>query len=483
LRSKSDGLSRRAIFLYENRFVLTFQSMSVNRFLFVIFPGFSHLAMAMPVAHVLRRQGHTVAFASNNTLREIIEGEGFQFFEAGTPDMSQERLYEQTSGLEALYGLDMNNEHWERLFIPLAETMTEDLLWIVAEFRPDALFADATAYGMPIVAARTGVLWASYTAGLFLQDSRDLPPIGPGLPPPRNESERQMYQRWKSPSPQSRHSSALDKVNGWNAALNRIRAKHGLDLIKNPVSDTSQFLTVSFVDESFDYPRSDLPPYVHFVGPSLWSWSKGGELPEPLKKSPKTRPIIFITLGTVFGGFSQALDTCVEALKDIDAQVVLTIGRFSDPARHKHLPDNFIVERFIPSHLILPITDLVIYHGGFGTTMSALAQGIPLVCFPISSDSPELAQRVQEAGAGLRLDNPLAGENIKTALTPEKLRAATLEVLGNRSYRDNAERLRDCFRQHDGPAETARLLAELVATARPVLRQRDYWTRGGSNDG
>ena len=453
--------------------------MSTRRFLFVIFPGFSHLALAMPVAYRLRQEGHTVAFATNNTLGEIIESEGFEFFEAGTPDLSEERLYEQ-SGLEGLYGFDLTNEMWERLFIPMAETMTEDLLGIVPEFRPDALFADATAYGVPVVAALTRVLWASFTSGLFIHDSRDLPPIGPGLPLPRNEREREMYQRWKQPPLGSSNSAAFEKVSRWNGALNQIRATHGLELIENPVSDCSQSLTVSFVDESFDYPRSDLPPYVHFVGPSLWSWSNGGSLPEPLKNSPKTRPIVYVTLGTVFGGFRQALEICVEALKDVDAQIVITTGRFTDPGAHGRLPENFIVERFIPNGLILPIADLVICHAGFVTTMGALGYGVPLVCLPIAADNPEVAQRVQEARAGLRLDNVRAGESIKTALTPERLRAATLEVLGNRSYRDNAQRLRNNFQQHDGPAEAARLLLELVATEQPVLRERNYWTQGGT---
>ena len=453
--------------------------MSISRFLFAIFPGFSHLALAMPVAHRLREQGHAVAFATNDTLREIIESEGFEFFEAGSPGLSEERLYLE-GGLDGLYGIDLNNEMWERLFIPLAETMTEDLLNIVPRFRPDALFADATVYGMPVVAALTGVPWASYTPGLYMNDSCDLPPVGPGLPPPRSERERQMYQQWKASSTQSSHSSALEKVEGWNWGLNRLRTKHGLELLDNPASDLSRSLTVSFVDESFDYPRSDLPPYVHFVGPSLWNWSNGGSLPEPLKKRSKTRPIIYVTLGTVFGGVRHAFDTCVEALKEINAQIVVTTGRFGDPASNRQLPENFIVERFIPNNLILPMADLVVCHAGFVTTMGALGQGVPLVCLPIAADNPEVAQRVQEAGAGLRLDNARAGESIKTALTSEKLRAAVLTVLGNRTYLTNAHRLRDSFQQHDGPSETARLLSELVATRKPVLRQRDYWTRGSA---
>lgn len=455
-------------------------SMTARKFLFTLFPGFSHLAPVVPVARRLRQSGHSVAFAVNDTLRDLIEEEGFQRFDAGAQGLSEELVYELEPEIRGLSGLDLNDRLWKKLFLPLAESMARDLLRIIPDYRPDVLFADATAYCAPIVQELTGVTWASYTPGVFLYESEDLPPIGPGFPPPRNQEQRQIYCHWRAAVRQARPPDALEKLDGWETGLNRIRNGLGLPAKERPQYDMSPNLIVSFVAESFDYPRSDLPPQVHFVGPSPWNRSTGDGLSPVLENLREDRPLIYVTLGTVFNGFRQAFDVYIDALKDLDASVIVTVGRFNDPAELGPLPDNFIVERFIPQHLILPKAALVICHAGFGTTMGALSAEVPMVCIPVAADNPEIAQRVHESGAGLRLDNVMAREKISDALTPERLKAATLEVLNNPSYRENARRLRLSFERYDGPGEAAALLAELARTRQPVYRKRAYWAGGNA---
>jgi UDP:flavonoid glycosyltransferase YjiC (YdhE family) len=46
----------------------------------------------------------------------------------------------------------------------------------------------------------------------------------------------------------------------------------------------------------------------------------------------------------------------------------------------------------------------MVAHGGAGTTLAALAAGVPLVLLPLSADQPINARRVAELGAGLALD-------------------------------------------------------------------------------
>jgi UDP:flavonoid glycosyltransferase YjiC (YdhE family) len=44
---------------------------------------------------------------------------------------------------------------------------------------------------------------------------------------------------------------------------------------------------------------------------------------------------------------------------------------------------------------------LVVSHGGSGTTLGALAAGLPLVVVPLFADQPPNARRVAEVGAGV----------------------------------------------------------------------------------
>jgi MGT family glycosyltransferase len=123
------------------------------------------------------------------------------------------------------------------------------------------------------------------------------------------------------------------------------------------------------------------------------------------------------------------------------------------------LDGNIRVQRWIDHRALLARADLVVTTGGAGTVMAALAAGVPLVVVPTEWDKFENAQRVVEAGAGLRL--PLR------QCTPERLRAAVERVLGEPGFRQNARRLADLFSRADGPTRAAELL-ETLAPAWPA---------------
>ena len=64
--------------------------------------------------------------------------------------------------------------------------------------------------------------------------------------------------------------------------------------------------------------------------------------------------------------------------------------------------------------------------GGAGTVMAALHAGVPLVVVPTEWDKPENAQRVVEAGVGVRLAPHLC--------TPTRLRSAVEHVLSEPDF-------------------------------------------------
>src|SRR5204862_434107 len=67
------------------------------------------------------------------------------------------------------------------------------------------------------------------------------------------------------------------------------------------------------------------------------------------------------------------------------------------------LPANVVAVGSAPHRAVLPSARLVVAHGGHGTTMKALACGVPLLTVPLGRDQADIAARVVEAGAGLRL--------------------------------------------------------------------------------
>jgi len=59
------------------------------------------------------------------------------------------------------------------------------------------------------------------------------------------------------------------------------------------------------------------------------------------------------------------------------------------------------VERWVDQADVLDRADLVVCHGGSGTTYGALAAGVPVVTVPMFADQFENARRMTAAGAGL----------------------------------------------------------------------------------
>ncbi len=137
----------------------------------------------------------------------------------------------------------------------------------------------------------------------------------------------------------------------------------------------------------------DLPPVADPDLPAAWG------RPED--------PLVYVTYGSVTGALAQMdglYTTTLEILADLPVRVLLTTGRGLDPESLRPWPSNARVERWWPQSALMGATDLVVGHGGFGTTMTALAAGVPQVVLPLfAADQFVNAERVAEVGAGLAL--------------------------------------------------------------------------------
>ncbi len=116
-------------------------------------------------------------------------------------------------------------------------------------------------------------------------------------------------------------------------------------------------------------------------------------------------PLVYATFGSVTGSlppFAHVFREALEALADVEARVLLTVGRKLDPDDLRPWPSNARVEQWCPQDAVLEQAAAVLGHGGFGTTMGALAAGIPQVVVPLFSfDQIVNAEHVAAVGAGL----------------------------------------------------------------------------------
>ena len=90
----------------------------------------------------------------------------------------------------------------------------------------------------------------------------------------------------------------------------------------------------------------------------------------------------------------------LKAVERTSARVLLTVGRRFDASTLGPVPANVHVEPWIDQARVLDHADLVVCHGGSGTTLAALAAGVPLVMVPLFADQFENARRVAATRAG-----------------------------------------------------------------------------------
>jgi MGT family glycosyltransferase len=209
----------------------------------------------------------------------------------------------------------------------------------------------------------------------------------------------------------------------------------------------------------FDYNRRDLPPSVQYVGPCLWH-RPSGQAPAPwLQGLGKDRPVVHVTEGTIHVKQPVVLHAAAQGLGNAAMDVVMTSGNHRAPDDLDLGPraPNIRVERYVSHGDLFPVTDVVVTTGGAGTVLTALSLGVPLVVVPTGWDLPENAQRVVEAGAGIRIH--------PRHCTPQRMRAAVDTILSDPSYKQNAQRLAAAFAREGGPPRAARLLERLLTPA------------------
>jgi len=157
------------------------------------------------------------------------------------------------------------------------------------------------------------------------------------------------------------------------------------------------------------------------------------------------------------------LDICPKSLQDQDF-VAACGDRRSELRPHGFnpkladelgtLPDNVVVERWVAQAELLPHVDLVVQHGGNGTTFGALGSGVPQL-FLQNLPGPD-----QLLNAGMVCDTG-AGELLKHEdVTAETVAKAATLLLTDGERRAAAKEIARQVGEMPSPAEVARRLPE-----------------------
>ncbi len=185
------------------------------------------------------------------------------------------------------------------------------------------------------------------------------------------------------------------------------------------------------------------------------AFSTPAPLPERVSRRT-SRPLIYVTLGTAFGT-PELLRTAIAGLAALDAEVVVAAGRV--PVEQLgEIPAHVSVHQWVSQAELLPLVDVVVHHGGSGTTLGALAVGVPQLLLPQGADQFANADTLTAAGVAVRL---LPGKVDASAIAEQA--RLLLPRRGQVEQRDAARLIAEEIAGMPSPAAVAQLLPEYVA--------------------
>lgn len=428
----------------------------MSRFLIATTPVPGHTAPTAVLARSLVERGHEVVWYTGAAFAEPARAVGAQHVPVRPEhDWSVLDPHDVVPALRAATGLTQVRLAFMRLFIDSAPGVLDDLERIHADFGADVVVANSLVIADTWLHERGGPVNARVSTTMYGLYSRDTAPFGltkmpssSGLGRARNALMNAAHRKIAF-RPVNRH-------------LDDVRESVGLPRQHRAVLDTvmSPYLWLQDTVPSFEYPRSDLPPQVHFIGPLLPPASPDFVPPDWWNDVTGAARVVLVTQGTVRNDDTTLFTPAIEALADVNAQVVLATGGGAR-ALPETLPANVRVVDYVPFAELMPHVDAFVTNGGYGGVQMALAHGVPIVVAGATEDKPEVAARVAWSGTGVRIaGRPTAGA----------IRRAVHEVVCIDSYRTNARRLATEIASYDAAATGAALLEQLATSQAPVWR-------------
>lgn len=171
------------------------------------------------------------------------------------------------------------------------------------------------------------------------------------------------------------------------------------------------------------------------------------------------RPLIYISLGTVVKGKRKFFQSCVDAFRDEEVEVILSTGLQFDKGKLKNIPENVYIYPSVPQTQVLKQADVFVTHGGMNSVSEAFTHGVPLVVVPFMSDQPVNARRVEELGLGVQLDY--------STLDKKVLKETVLSLLGNQNTKENLTWMQEQIHRAPGNAGGAEAI---IAYVREILK-------------
>ena len=406
------------------------------RVLFTTRGSSGHVGPLAPFAHACLRAGHEVHVAAQRQFEPNIERAGLPFAPVDEPSRDE---WMPLMGRFAALDIETANGVMISEFFAGLDLRAElpALREIVESRRPDVIVRESWEFGSTLVAELYGIPIVRVALGLAEMEELTI--------------------RLAAPE--------VDKA---RARLNMPRDPGGERLAAAPILTT--------IPLELEDPAATPPART-----SRFRFEVGGRAEELPEWWPGNQdPLVYLTFGSVAAGahlpyYPALYRSAIEAIAPLAVRVLLTVG---DAERELdelgEVPPNVHVETWVTHDDVARSADVIVCHGGFGSTLGALAHGTPLVVLPLFSGDQWLnGDAVARAGAGITVADDRTARNVlelPAAETVGELAGAVASVIDDATYRREAVRIADSMRALPPVDESVALLERI---AREGLRLTD----------
>ena len=334
--------------------------------MFVASPMVGHVLPLMPLAAAFRDAGHDVVVATGADGVDAARRAGLAVRDV-VPGVHVGRVFggvllRHPVHVLRMVGGDEGTDGVGRMFAAMTARMADGTLALADEVQPDLVLHEGLAPVGALAAGRRGV--PSVLVDALIYDGRRL-------------------------------FAAV------TSHLDRLARRSGVAAVPEPAAPVTA-IPAGLVGKRRGRPMR----YVPAAG--------SGDVPERLRR-PGRRPVVLVSRSTVADPRPDRLMTSVAAAA-AGAEVDVVLARPDRAVRRRPLPPNVTTTDWLPFADVLPHVEGIVHHGGSGTTMAALAAGVPQVIVPGAGDRTVHAGLVAARGAGLAVAAP-------------EITAATLERL------------------------------------------------------
>ncbi|WP_155913700.1 glycosyltransferase [Asticcacaulis sp. AC466] len=417
---------------------------SVQTIVMATHGSFGDLHPFIALGQALKARGCRVTLATHPDYAAKVEAAGLAFVAFGP---SREDYVRDLRVNPAEIIRRLSNDHGfmiKRLIAPYLERSIRDIAPYVAE--ADAVLGSPFAYGAHIAALLAGKPFTTVALQpTVMMSSYDPPKVrqAPFIFEPSGELGR-AYNRLIMAAGEQIMAASQSQVR-------RVYRKYGLHPRVGLGGIVSDHRTLALYSPLLAQPQPDFPPRTYLAGFPFYDSENGHApvMPERLLTflNEGPAPLVF-SLGTamVYGGEAY-YRTAIAAAKRLNRRAVILSGPES-PLLKEEFGLNICVVPYAPHSLLLPRCELIVHHGGIGSTAQALRAGRPQLVTPVFGDQFDNARRVTLLGTGLRLDFDdftveRAVMRLRQVLYSDKIAAAAQAVAPLIAAEDGAERAAD----------------------------------------